>query len=226
MPPHRNPGALLLLADGRLPSGGYAHSAGLEAAVRLGRVRDTDDLERFLVGLATTTGRVAATFAAAACATAARGDLDGLDRLQSEFAARTPSPAQRRVASALGRQLLRALSSIAPHELHGRIPDRLYHPVAFGVGAATLGLAPGDASRAMLHETLMTPTIAAPKLLRIDPFDAHRAFAATLAVADSAAVGAARDATRDPATFPAWSAPLAEVYAAQHAAARTRLFAS
>ena len=38
--------ALLLLADGRFPAGGHAHSGGVEAAVTHGAVHDTDSLER------------------------------------------------------------------------------------------------------------------------------------------------------------------------------------
>ena len=41
---------LLLLADGRLPSGAHAHSGGLEAAVAAGRVTDLDSLTGFLHG--------------------------------------------------------------------------------------------------------------------------------------------------------------------------------
>lgn len=32
--------ALLVLADGRFPAGGHAHSGGAEAAVRAGRITD------------------------------------------------------------------------------------------------------------------------------------------------------------------------------------------
>ncbi|XVU23252.1 urease accessory protein UreF [Actinoplanes sp. CA-054009] len=58
---------LLLLADGRLPSGGHAHSGGLEAQVAAARVRDLDGLAGFLHGKLATAGLVAASFAAAAC---------------------------------------------------------------------------------------------------------------------------------------------------------------
>ncbi|GIG92505.1 urease accessory protein UreF [Plantactinospora endophytica] len=61
---------LLVLADGRLPAGGHAHSGGLEAAVTSGRVRDLAGLTAFLRGRLASTGRVTAAFAAAACAAA------------------------------------------------------------------------------------------------------------------------------------------------------------
>src|SRR5262250_851608 len=61
---------LLMLADGRYPAGGHAHSGGLEAAIAAGRVRDLPDLAAFLRGRLSTAGLVAAAFAAAACARA------------------------------------------------------------------------------------------------------------------------------------------------------------
>ena len=74
--------ALLLLADGRLPAGGYAHSAGLEQAIARGWVRTAEDIAEFLRGRIHTTGLVAAAFAAAAqhrtAAAIEAGDLSGL----------------------------------------------------------------------------------------------------------------------------------------------------
>ena len=51
---------LLILADGRLPSGGHAHSAGLESQVAAGRVRDLGDVGAFLRGKLATAGLVSA----------------------------------------------------------------------------------------------------------------------------------------------------------------------
>jgi urease accessory protein len=61
--------ALLLLADGRFPAGGHAHSAGVEAAVADGRVVDMASLADFTEGRLRT---VALVDAALAMATIAR----------------------------------------------------------------------------------------------------------------------------------------------------------
>ncbi|HSH23287.1 MAG TPA: hypothetical protein VK975_04410, partial [Acidimicrobiales bacterium] len=66
--------AVLLLADGRFPAGGHAHSGGLEVAAERYRVVDIDTLAAFLRGRLTTAGMVDAAVAAATCA---RARVDG-----------------------------------------------------------------------------------------------------------------------------------------------------
>ncbi|MGW1093813.1 urease accessory protein UreF, partial [Streptomyces sp. NPDC002596] len=48
--------ALLVLADGRFPAGGHAHSGGAEPAVEAGRIRNAEDLAAFCRGRLHTTG--------------------------------------------------------------------------------------------------------------------------------------------------------------------------
>ncbi|ONH34212.1 urease accessory protein UreF [Protofrankia sp. BMG5.30] len=69
--------ALLLLADGRLPAGGHAHSGGIEAATGDGSVTDLTGLERFLRGRLATTGLVSAAFTAATCRLTRSPHTDG-----------------------------------------------------------------------------------------------------------------------------------------------------
>ncbi|MGI5149132.1 urease accessory protein UreF [Plantactinospora sp. CA-294935] len=88
---------LLVLADGRLPAGGHAHSGGLEAAVTSGRLRDLAGLTAFLHGRLAGTGRVAAAFAAAACAAGSADDTAGKP---ADGAARFPSEPPRRAGGA------------------------------------------------------------------------------------------------------------------------------
>ncbi|MGA9279239.1 MAG: hypothetical protein WBV89_19990, partial [Ilumatobacter sp.] len=83
-------GELLMLVDGRFPAGGHTNSAGVEAAVRLGDVRDDRTLERYLTGRLATTGIVDAAFAA--CVADGTVDVAVLD---AEYSARVLSPALR-----------------------------------------------------------------------------------------------------------------------------------
>lgn len=218
--------ALLLLSDGRLPAGGYAHSGGLESAIALGRVRDLDDLERFLIGRASTSGAVAAAFAAATCSACHAGRIDEVSILDAEFRARTPSGELRRVAEILGRQLLRAMSAITSHDLQHRLPTRLNHPMAFGAAAAMLDLDPLSAARGMLHETVTGPAISVVKLQSVDPFDAHRVLVRLIPLLDELAVAAAGYADTDPTELPSYSSPLSDLIAEHHATREVRLFAS
>ncbi len=228
-----------MLADGRLPGGGYAHSGGVEAAIRAGRVRTAEELELFLRGRASTSGLVAAAFAARACEVAAAVDEEGesggeepaefremIDRLHREFGARTPSPASREVSVNLGRLFLRAMSAVHPHPLHTRLPAEMHFPVAYGVAAATLGVHPAHAGAGILHETVTGSAVAAVKLMRIDPFQAHRCIAAVLPLLDAISERAASFLGADPAGLPSAAAPLSDLFAEEHQRQEVRLFAS
>jgi urease accessory protein len=234
----RGVSALLLLADGRFPAGGHAHSGGLEAAVALEGVDTITRLEAFLRGRAATTGAVSAAFAAAACAAltgppasggagSGAGVLTALDR---ELDARIPSPALRAVSRRLGRQLLRAGRVVWPDprldELAAAIPGGPHQPLVLGVVAAVAGLSPAAAAAAAVHETVASPATAAVRLLGLDPFAVHAALARIGAELDAIAAEGAAHAHTPPADLPAWGAPLLDVLAELHATWEVRLFGS
>ncbi|SMD09553.1 urease accessory protein UreF [Primorskyibacter flagellatus] len=218
--------ALLLLADGRLPAGGYAHSGGLEPAVTAGFVADMAGLEKFLIGRAETTGLIAAAFAATACARAAADDLSDLETLAVELDARTPSPELRKVSRDLGRQLRRAMSSIHPHPFFAALGTAPHQPIVMGVAAAVLGLGPRDAALAILHENNSGAAAAAAKLMRVDPFDVHAILARMTTRLDALAGRAAVAAEGAPADLPSPGAPLSDIAAEHHRRRDVRLFAS
>ncbi len=91
----------LLLADGRFPGGGFAHSGGLEAAVGAGAVTDPASLRAFLVGRLHHGGTLEAWLAANACR--AGLEPDALDRLEEEAEAHQPSPAWRELRAEVHR---------------------------------------------------------------------------------------------------------------------------
>jgi urease accessory protein len=213
---------LLILADGRFPSGGHAHSGGLEAAVARGRVRDLDDLRAFLRGRLRTGGLVAAAFTAAACARPST-----MDELRDELDARTPSPALRLAAQRQGRSLCRAALVVWPGEHVARASRRkVPQPVALGVVADAAGLTPDEGALLSTYHSISGPASAAVRLLGLDPFRVHGILASLGDECDEVARGAS-SAARGPVTgLPAASAPLLDVSAEDHASWEVRLFAS
>ncbi|MET7479880.1 urease accessory UreF family protein [Streptomyces sp. NPDC005648] len=220
--------ALLILADGRFPAGGHAHSGGAEAAVKAGRITGGASLEEYCRGRLHTAGSVAAALAAAAVLGVAPRDLD------AAADARTPSPALRLAARRLGRQLLRAARATWPSEeldaVAREFPKGAHQPVVLGLAARAAGLAAVDAAYCAAYECVSGPASATVRLLSLDPFDATGVLARLAPeldrVADRAveAAGAVVDEGVD--ALPAGSAPLMEIAAEVHAAWPVRLFAS
>jgi urease accessory protein len=227
--------ALLLLTDGRFPSGAHAHSLGLEAAVATGLVADVEDLRAWLEGCLGTTWRLDAAVAVQAFGLARRGAPAGAGAvswavLDAEVTARTTSPLLRRVSRQLGRQLLRAGSRTWPSAFLASLPD--VHPdgphvaVVQGAVAASAGLGVTQAALVTLHGAVQLAASAAVRLLGLDPY-AVTALVADLGphlatVADEV-VGAAGDGPTD---LPAAGAPMTDVLLAHHAVADGRLFSS
>jgi urease accessory protein len=203
--------SLLLLADGRLPAGGHAHSGGLEAAVAARRVNDVASLEAFLRGRLATAGLVGAAFAAAF-------SRFRYERLDAELDARTPSPALRRASRAQGRALLRAgraMWTVPP------LPADPHHPIALGAVAAAAGLDPGEAALVAAYGSVTGPASAAVRLLALDPYAVQAVLARLARDCDDTAARAA--SARE---LPAVSAPLLDIGAEEHASWEVRLFAS
>ncbi|MFD5947783.1 urease accessory protein UreF [Streptomyces collinus] len=220
--------ALLVLADGRFPAGGHAHSGGAEAAVKAGRISGAASLEEFCRGRLHTAGLVAAGLSAAA---ALGIDPVALDRAAD---ARTPSPALRVAARKLGRQLLRAARATWPSAeldaLGREFPKGAHQPVVLGLAARSAGLGPLDAAYCAAYESVSGPASGTVRLLSLDPFDATRALARLAPeadrVADRAVEAARRVVDEGVDALPAGSAPLLEIGAEVHAAWSVRLFAS
>ncbi|MFJ9660243.1 urease accessory protein UreF [Streptomyces griseoflavus] len=221
-------GALLVLADGRFPAGGHAHSGGAEAAVRAGRVTGAASLEDFCRGRLHTTGLVSAALAAAAALGADPVELD------AAADARTPSPALRTASRKLGRQLTRAARAAWPSgeldALRERFPKGAHQPVVLGVTARAAGLAPVDAAYCAVYESVSGPASATVRLLGLDPFGATGVLARLAPEADRVAEAAVRAAERAAGegtdALPAASAPLLEISAQAHAGWDVRLFAT
>jgi urease accessory protein len=220
--------ALLVLADGRFPAGGHAHSGGAEAAVKAGRITCAADLEDFCRGRLHTAGLVAGALAAAAVLGADPAELD------AAADARTPSPALRAAARRLGRQLLRAARAGWPCDelsaLAREFPKGAHQPVVLGAVARAAGLAPRDAAHCAAYDSVSGPATATVRLLSLDPFEATGVLARLAPeldrVADLAVAAARRAADDGVDALPAASGPLLDLGAEWHATWPVRLFAS
>lgn len=218
------PAALLLLADGRFPAGGHAHSGGLEVAAADGTVHDLATLEAFLRGRLHTQGLVQAALAAAACAGRDLAELD------AEADARHPAPVQRRISRAQGRALLRAGRAVWPaaalDALAAAHPGGPHQGVAFGAVAAAAGVDPAGAALASALGAVSGPATAAVRLLGLDPYGVHAALARLGAECEAVAATAVGAASGPLSDLPACSGPRLDIDAVRHEHWAVRLFAS
>jgi urease accessory protein len=212
----------LLLADGRTPSGGYAHSGGLEAAITDGLT--VAEVPAFARARLHTLGRAQAGLAALA---AGCGSLDGLLELDGEAAARTPVAALRAADRRLGLGLLRTGRTLWPdHELlasYASASSLTPRAVSLGVVARAGGIEPRRAARLALYEDVAGVVAAAVKLLPLDGARAS-AWVAELAVEIDELAEAACQIRLE--SLPRPSVALLDRRAEIHQASAGRLFVS
>ena len=225
----------MLLADGRFPAGGHAHSAGVESAVADKRVHDEASLEEFVAGRLATTGLTDASLAVAtahrlgsASSTAAiRSVLLDVD---AEADARIQVAVSRQASRRLGRQLGRAAARCWPAgelaEIAGLFPDGAHQSVVFGCVGVAAGASLDDVAGLVVHHTLTTPAQAGVRLLGLDPFGVAALVSRLHQAATAVASDAVRFGTSALADLPAVSAPLFDIEATRHAGWDVRLFAT
>jgi urease accessory protein len=234
--------ALLLLADGRFPAGGHAHSGGVEAAIADGRIHDVDTLFAFVAGRLATVGLTEAALAAATAhhvhLELARDSRDFLlrcarqfGRLDAEADARVPCPPLRDASRRLGRSLTRVAARCWPHRawsaLDTAAPAGAHQPIALGTAAIAAGGTVTDAAVIAVHHAVNTPALAGVRLLGLDPLEVAAATAAILNTAGRATVAAAVAASSaDLADLPAANGPLLDVAALEHRDRAVRMFAT
>ncbi|MGH3866753.1 MAG: urease accessory protein UreF [Pseudonocardiaceae bacterium] len=224
--------ASLLLADSRLPTGGHAHSGGVEAAVDRGLLRDEADLALFLAGRLRGSAPVLAAAAAAGCLLAADPGSEW-DRWDAAVSARIPSAATREASRAQGAALLRTARRAWPCAALEALclAGRPHHPLVLGAVVAATGDGADAAGLLAVHHLLGGVCAAAVRLLGLDPIavavvQARASRPAEQAAQDGARVAREAVAQRDPRLLPSTGTPLPEVLAELHARTEVTLFAS
>jgi urease accessory protein len=206
---------LLQLADGGFPTGGFAHSAGLEAANSLGEVADVDRFVRDAVWQAAHAALPFVRRAWAAPAEIAHVDAEA-DAFLLGHVANRASRAQGRAfvatcASAFGEPAIGKLDDdVRAGSLHGHLA-----PMQGAVGAA-LGLSREQTLAFALFACARGVTSAAIRLGRMGPLEAQGVLA-TLPF--DAALRAVPDQ-------PMQTAPIAELCGQLHDLLYSRLFQS
>jgi urease accessory protein len=217
--------AALLLSDGRFPSGGHAHSGGLEPAATAGGVTDVTSLGAFLAGRLATAGLTAAGLAAAASCAG-----HSWPRLDAEADARISSPALRLSSRQQGRQLLRAgratWGGAGLDRLAVATANQPHHAIALGALGAAAGLTTAEVATSAAYGSVSGPAGAAVRLLGLDPFAVQAVLSRMAPDIDAVAAEAAMAALGALADLPAAGAPLLDALAEDHATWEVKLFAS
>ncbi len=220
--------AVALLADGRFPTGGHAHSGGFEAAHREFGLSTVAEVGEAIEARLATVGTTEAALLAAIRHQMNAGSVDW-HIVDAELTARIAPPALRDISRSLGRQWHRAGREVFGEEA---IPDvdvtgtGCHQLTAIAVVMRAAAVSPGDAVVVHLHHLVATVTTAAVRLLGADPWAMQRLHhglgSRFVTIAEEALAGAARPWCE----LPAWSAPWADQLAQEHASWDVRLFRS
>ena len=210
---------LLQLVDGAFPSGGFAHSAGLEPSLHL---RGIGELEPFVDEALWHSGRSALPFVRRACE--APRELATLDAL---FDATSTSHVANRASRAQGRSLAGAACRVfeRPDVLaigeHTRCGPA-HHAVVFGALFGTLGMTSNETQMAWLHGALRGVLSAAVRLGIVGPLEAQQVQASRASVLGAILASCGALDVDDAAA----TAPLLELFGALHDRLDGRLFQS
>lgn len=222
--------ALLQFTDGVFPSGGFAHSFGLETYVQEGTVTDRAGLEAFVVAhLEGSAGPCDAAAVAVALRLAVAGDVAGWAVLDARLEAMKCVPEARAASRQMGRQTLRVAAALEDDvvlaALARSVDDGLtpgHHAVVFGAVLGRAGVAPELAAAAYLHSTAALLVGAGLRLIALGQLDGQRVLAAMRPRISRLAAAAATAGVEDLWSF----APGLELAGLRHAALDTRLFRS
>jgi urease accessory protein len=222
--------AVLQLADGLFPAGGFAHSFGLETYAQDGRVTDRDGLEAFVVAhLEGAAGPSDAVAVAAAARYAAAAEPAAWVDLDARLDAMKTVPEFRAASRQMGRQTARVAAALAPDgflvAIARGIDDGLtpgHHAAVFGAAVGRRGAEPEAAAAAFLYSTAALLVGAGLRLIAVGQLDGQRVLAAVRPRVARLAAAAAVTRVEDMWSF----TPALELAGLRHARLDMRLFRS
>jgi len=166
------------LLDSILPTGGFAHSFGLEAAVQSRLVSDSNELKTFLIHVLENTGSLFLPFVYSACLSPKMETWHQLDRILD---ATLTNEVGRKASISQGSALMRVASAV-----FAEIPSlktmrdsslklgtvSFHHAPIFGLMCGALGFDSTSSQRAFMFITMRDVVSAATRLNLIGPLGA------------------------------------------------------
>lgn len=219
----------LRFVDSFFPSGGYAFSSGLEAAVQGEAVRNVEELSRYVVeSLTTGMGEREAVTVGIAHEAYVFGVLDMAFKTDKELEAMKLGRESRTASRQMGRQVMRlAANQLARHPLieeylaaveAEQTPGHL--AVSLGLTLAAAGWSKEDSVAAFLYQTATGFVAAAMKLLPIGQREGQKLLESWLEVIERVSRNASHQQV-----LQSWS-PIQDIYAMRHSRLESRLFRS
>lgn len=219
----------LRFVDTFFPSGGYAFSSGLEAAVQAGAVKTSDQLARYIEDLLRGgMSRREALAAKQANRAASTGSLDVAIHTDRELDSTKLGRESRLASRQMGRQVIR----VAADQVRGKPILREYRDqveaalapghlaVTFGLTMGTCGWSPEETAAAFLYQTAVGFISAAMRLSPIGQHEGQRILGEWLPLIERIS----REVDVD-TPMSSWS-PLQDIYAMRHGSLEWRLFRS
>jgi urease accessory protein len=219
----------LRFVDSFFPSGGYAFSSGLEAAVQGGAVRNAEELSRYVVELLTTgMGEREAVAVGLAHDAYVSGSLGIAFKVDRELEAMKLGRESRTASRQMGRQVIRlAADHLARQPLiedylavveAERTPGHL--AVSFGLTLAAADWSKKDSIAAFLYQTATGFVAAAMKLMPIGQREGQRLLESWIEVIERVSHSATHRQV-----LQSWS-PVQDIFAMRHSRLESRLFRS
>ncbi len=219
----------LRFVDSFFPSGGYAFSSGLEAAVQGGAVRNAEDLSRYVVELLTIgIGERDAVAVGLAHDAYVSGSLEIAFNVDQELEAMKLGRESRAASRQMGRQIIRLAAD--QHTRESPIEDYLaaveaeqtpgHLAVSLGLTLAAAGWSKEDSIAAFLYQTATGFVAAAMKLLPLGQREGQKLMESWLEVIEPISHKAAHQQV-----LQSWS-PIQDIYAMRHSRLESRLFRS
>ena len=219
----------LRFVDTFFPSGGYAFSSGLEAAVQGGAVKNSDQFARYIEDLlrgGMSRREVLATKIANAAG--AEGVNSAALEVDRRLDATKLSRESRMASRQMGRQVIRVaadqikakpvLSMYREEVESDRAPGHL--AVTFGLTLGACGWSPEETAAAFLYQTAVGFVSAAMRLSPIGQHEGQRILGEWLPLIERIS----REVTSD-TVMSSWS-PIQDIYAMRHGSLEWRLFRS